>query len=376
MDNTPPKFFPGRLALQQRVLPAYRAPFFDLLARACQGGLSVFAGYPLHKESIAVVDGLLTAHFAPARNWHLLDPSSPGYLCWQGGLLPWLEAWQPEALIVEANPRYRSTPAAARWMHARQRPVIGWGLGAPPLKGRLAAWRARSRRQFFALLDGVIAYSQAGAQEYIAAGFPPERVFTARNAVAPRPNNPPLERPPGFVGRAQVIFVGRLQARKRLDLLLQACAALPEAQQPRLAIVGDGPARLEFERLAQRIYPSAKFLGAQHGEALSASFAAADLFVLPGTGGLAVQQAMAHSLPVIVAEADGTQNDLVQPETGWLIPPGDLGALVDALQQALSDAPRLRRMGQASYQVVSQEVNLEAMVEVFLQALEAVSGRS
>ena len=36
--------FPGRLGLQQRVLPAYRAPFFDLLAGACQGGLSVFAG--------------------------------------------------------------------------------------------------------------------------------------------------------------------------------------------------------------------------------------------------------------------------------------------------------------------------------------------
>ena len=32
--------FPGRLAVQQRVLPTYRAPFFDLLASACDGGVS------------------------------------------------------------------------------------------------------------------------------------------------------------------------------------------------------------------------------------------------------------------------------------------------------------------------------------------------
>ena len=38
--------FPGRLAVQQRVLPSYRAPFFDLLASACDGGMSLFAGRP------------------------------------------------------------------------------------------------------------------------------------------------------------------------------------------------------------------------------------------------------------------------------------------------------------------------------------------
>ena len=41
------KRFPGRLALQQRVLPVYRVPFVDTLADRCDGGLSVFAGQPL-----------------------------------------------------------------------------------------------------------------------------------------------------------------------------------------------------------------------------------------------------------------------------------------------------------------------------------------
>jgi glycosyltransferase involved in cell wall biosynthesis len=164
------------------------------------------------------------------------------------------------------------------------------------------------------------------------------------------------------------LFVGRLQARKRVDLLLHACAALPEAAQPKLWIVGDGPALAELKALANRVYPQAEFLGAWHGAELEPFFSA-DLFVLPGTGGLAVQQAMAHGLPVIVAEGDGTQGDLVRPANGWLIPPDDLNALTNALHEALSDVSRLPIMGVESFRIVSQEVNLERMVDVFVSAV-------
>jgi glycosyltransferase involved in cell wall biosynthesis len=263
-----------------------------------------------------------------------------------------------------------------RWMHVRGLPVLGWGLGAPPLHGPLAGWRRRARGRFLASLDGVIAYSQRGAAEYRRMGFEAERVFVAPNAAAPRPTSPPPARPPGFSGRPRVLFVGRLQQRKRLDNLLQACAALPDELQPRLQIVGDGPARPELEALAQSIYPQAEFSGARYGDELAAAFAAADLFVLPGTGGLAVQQAMSFGLPVIVAEGDGTQDDLVRPGNGWQIPADDLEALKAALQAALADAGRLRRMGGESYRIVAEEANLERMVQVFIEALASLQARS
>jgi glycosyltransferase involved in cell wall biosynthesis len=372
-DDTPTAVFTGRLAIQQRVLPAYRAPFFDALAGACRGGLSVFAGQPLPDEQIATIDDLQVAEYAPAHNRHLMSVSSPFYQCWQDGLLDWLERWQPDALIVEANPRYASTPRAIRWMYARRRPVLGWGLGAPPLRGWLAGWRRSSRQRFLRSLDGIIAYSGHGAGEYRALGIPAERVFVAPNAAAPRPQTPPPVRPPGFQGRPGVLFVGRLQARKRIDNLLRACAALPEPLQPRLWIVGDGPARADFEHLAESLYPLAEFAGAHYGADLEAYFHAADLFALPGTGGLAVQQAMSYALPVIAAQGDGTQDDLVRPQvSGWRIPPDDVPALGEALQDALSDPARLRRMGAASYRIVAEEVNLERMVDVFVQAVKKV----
>jgi glycosyltransferase involved in cell wall biosynthesis len=365
--------FAGKLGLQQRVLPFYRAEFFDTLAAACEGGLELFAGYPQPEESIQVINQLDAAFLTPAKNLHFGRVSSPVYFLWQRGLIPWLKRWDPDVLILEANPRYFSNRRAIQWMHARKRPVIGWGLGAPPIAGQsLAEFQRRLRQGYLLSCDALIAYSQRGAQEFQELGFPKSRIFVATNAVAPPPRSPPPERAASFSDQPVVLFIGRLQARKRIDNLLHACAGLPASLQPRLVIVGEGPAREELQNLAKEIYPAAEFPGSRQAEELEPYFQRADLFVLPGTGGLAVQEAMAHGLPVLVAEADGTQGDMVRPENGWLIPPGDLGALQNTLQEALSDPVRLRRMGDQSYRIAEQEVNILAMAQVFLRAIEAV----
>jgi glycosyltransferase involved in cell wall biosynthesis len=144
--------------------------------------------------------------------------------------------------------------------------------------------------------------------------------------------------------------------------LLRACA---EIKNIRLVIVGDGPERESLVSLAEEIYPGAEFVGAKVGGELNAYFEEADLFVLPGTGGLAVQQAMSFGLPVIVAQGDGTQDDLIHKENGWLIPPDNYEELAATIKNALSDASRLRRMGEESYRIVKTEINIEKMVDVF-----------
>lgn len=358
---------PAPLALQQRVLPAYRAPFFAELARAV-GDLHLFAGKPLSVEGIRSAADVPGARLTWGRNRHFRHPQSRLYLCWQSGLLAWLRRADPAALILEANPRYLSNWLAQGWMRRRGRPVLGWGLGAPRTGNLL---ERAFRRAYLRRFDGLIAYSHKGAAEYRAIGL--ANVTVAVNAVAPRPTEPPPQRPDHLDGPPTVLFVGRLQARKRIDVLLRACAALPAALQPRLLIVGDGPARTAFEALAEQVYPRAEFLGAKHGRELESLFLAADLFVLPGTGGLAVQQAMRYTLPVIVAQGDGTQDDLVRPQNGWQVPPGDVDALRATLRAALSDIPRLRRMGTESYRIVAEEVNLETMVDAFIAALHVVA---
>ena len=353
--------YSGKLALQQRVLPSYRVPFFDLLAEQCVAGMGLFAGQP---RSIEMIAGGKTkiARLKDANNLHLFSGSF--YLCYQQGLINWLEEINPDALIVEANPRYLSTPAAVKWMHARKRKVIGWGLGSPVISG----FRKQRRLTFINQFDAMLSYSQRGVEEYAALGFPRENIFVAHNSVAPAPIKP--DDRPSTVDRATILFVGRLQARKRIDHLLRACAEMNT--KPRLVIVGDGPERSALESLAKSLYPSAEFIGAKHGGELKPYFSQADLFVLPGTGGLAVQEAMSHGLPVIVAKGDGTQDDLVRENNGWQIPPEDYGALVSTMKNALSDIARLREMGKESFRIVSEEINIQKMAEVFIQALNSI----
>jgi glycosyltransferase involved in cell wall biosynthesis len=360
---------PVRLGIQQRILPTYRAPFFNLLGMDCPNGLSVLAGKPRRGEAVETCSTLQNARLVEARNHHILN--NRFYLCWQSGLLTWLKNWQPEVLILEANPRYLRTPTAVRWMHRRGRAVIGWGLGAPD--GRFSLpWITMERSRFLQQFDLLLTYSQQGLKEYERAGFDPRRIIAAPNAVAPSPTLPFKAKSKNEFEKPAVLFVGRLQPRKRVDLLLHACAALPASLQPALWIVGDGPAREELQEISKDVYPGAHFFGARYGSELDDLFQAADLFILPGTGGLAVQQAMSFGLPVIVAEADGTQSDLVTPGNGWLIAPGDLTAMTSAIQQALQDIPRLRRMGQESYRIVKEEINLENMVHAFERAVQMV----
>ncbi len=358
------ELFRGKVGLQQRVLPLYRAAFFDRLAQACSGGLSVFAGEPRASEAILAGATLRVAQRVQAHNLDLFD--GPASVCVQRGLLRWLRDWDPDVLILEASARNLLNGTAVTWMHRRGRPVIGWGLGAPRGRGRLASLRRARRRAMLRRFDGLIAYSSRGAQSYREEGIDSRRVFVAVNAVSDPPAT--LGRPPIAADRARrVLFVGRLQTRKRVDVLLAACEGLDPAAE--IWVVGEGPARAALEQQAARGRGVVRFLGALRGEDLARVYREADLFVLPGTGGLAVQEAMASGLAVMVAEGDGTQADLVRPENGWLIPNDDESALRQALQTALGDPGRLRRMGEASQRIVAQEANIDGMTDAFVRAL-------
>jgi glycosyltransferase involved in cell wall biosynthesis len=365
--------YPGRLAVQQRVLPNYRVAFFDLLARRCRGGLVLFSGEPLPGESIPVGDRPREAEHTLGRNAHTFYPGHPFYLCNQPYLLRWLEQTRPDALVVEANPRYPRNLDAVNRVHQRGKPALGWGLGVPEAGGIGSVLRGLLRDRMLKKLDGIIAYSSQGAAEYARTGFfKPGTIFTARNAAAPPPGHPPA-RPGTHEGRLNVLFVGRLQKRKRLDLLFKACRSLPDHLLPAVTVVGDGPDRTHFEDLARGMQLPVKFTGALHGAALAERFRTADLFVLPGTGGLAVQEAMSYGLPVIVADGDGTQKDLVRPDSGWLVPPGDLSALSGTLEMALADRAGLAARGAESRRIAVEEINIETMADRFIEAVLTVS---
>ena len=362
---------PQRIGLVQRVLPLYRAAFFDSLARALPGTLSVFAGEPFPGEGIPQAETLQSVKWTRAANRKFGIGRFSGV--WQAGWRTWIEAANPDLLILEANPRYLSHERMIGWMRAHSRPVIGWTLGPARAGETFSGWMLSYYRRFSAL----IVYSRNGADSFRKLGISEEKIFVAPNAVESGTADSLLSRPNAreeartglkLDSRPVVLFVGRLQRRKRVDSLIRACARAEIGCQ--LLIAGDGEERGALERIAAEVFPAACFTGDLRGEALGRCFLAADLFVMPGTGGLALQEAMLYGKPVAAAEADGSQKDLIRAgENGWLLPPGDEDALVKTIREALSDPVRLISMGAASRRIVRETATMEKMIGGFLLAI-------
>ncbi|MBA4029105.1 MAG: hypothetical protein C0475_08240 [Planctomyces sp.] len=373
----PDAVFPGRVALIQTILAGFRVPLFERVAARCTGGLHVFSGRIPEGSGHTSGAGLRTAQHTLGHNASFLP--TPLTLVFQRGVMDWLERTDPDILWCESNPRVVTTRRAVAWMRRRGRPVLGWGMGTMRLSRGFDSLRALALGRLVRSFDAMVCYGSQAKRGYAQFGVNPERIWIAYNAMALRPTRPAPQRPPvtdPAAWRPTVLFVGRINPEKRLDMLLHACAAVEPGRAPRLLIVGDGPSRAADQELASRVYPRAEFLGPKFGPELEPVFESADLFVLPGLGGLAIQQAMSYALPVISGEADGTQHDLLRPGNGWIVPPNDQAALTATLGDALSDPQRLRAMGQEGYRIVRDEINIERMADTVLDALIHTHGRA
>ncbi|HXD89392.1 MAG TPA: glycosyltransferase family 1 protein [Urbifossiella sp.] len=124
--------------------------------------------------------------------------------------------------------------------------------------------------------------------------------------------------------RPVLLYVGRISHEKNIEAFLKLKTAGTKL------LVGDGPARSEFERR----YPDAIFLGYRRGADLGELYATADLFVFPSitdTFGIVVIEALASGLPVAAFPVTGPIDTLTRAELGAL--DADLG---EAVRRALA----------------------------------------
>jgi glycosyltransferase involved in cell wall biosynthesis len=93
-------------------------------------------------------------------------------------------------------------------------------------------------------------------------------------------------------------------------------------------------------------------------------FDAADLYALPGTGGLGINQAMAHGLPVVASYADGSADDLVDDgQNGYRLREGTAAELADRMSRVLDDPGLRAAMGKASLERITGRFSFEAFLD-------------
>jgi len=172
-------------------------------------------------------------------------------------------------------------------------------------------------------------------------------------------------------GRPVVLFAGKLQSRKHPLTLLQAWLGLDEAR-PYLLFVGDGEEMPALRRAAEG-EEAVRMLGFRNQTELPAFYDLADVFVLASERepwGLAINEAMASGTAVIASDQCGATADLVNGDTGVVVPAGDAEALGDAMTAMLADAETLAAMGRAARERIGSW-DFEADVTGLKAALKA-----
>ncbi|WP_440980288.1 glycosyltransferase family 4 protein (plasmid) [Sphingomonas pseudosanguinis] len=155
--------------------------------------------------------------------------------------------------------------------------------------------------------------------------------------------------------RPVLMSCGYLIERKRIDLTIDAAAALPVDRRPDLLIMGTGPLQDELAARARAQGVTAHFPGFRQADALADYYFAADALVLSSNDdpwGLVVNEAMDAGLPVILSDACGAAEDLVHGGVnGHVFPSGDVAALTACIASLLDADPAV--MGRASRDIIA-----------------------
>lgn len=303
------------------------------------------------------------------------------------GVLWRLLRQRPDVVLTEGSSNILNNFFVCSYCLVARRPYVWWDLGA--IRGQARQNRFRRLLSpaigfFLRRATVLLGYSQHSAAWFESLGLPASRVVVAGNTLrldghlACRAERgeaaAALGRALDLAGRFVVLAVGGLERAKGFDRLIRAFLAL-DAPEARLLIVGDGPERAALEAEAgAALNTRVLFAGAQHAD-LGLYFMNADLFCQPGLGGLAINEAMVHGLPVIAAPADGTELDLVREgETGFLVGRDAVDELTERLRWALAHPDRLREMGERGRRFVLEHYTLDHMVDRIVAALELATG--
>ena len=231
---------------------------------------------------------------------------------------------------------------------------LGWLRGAKPLWGFLLD-----------RLDHRIAVSES-ACESVSRYFPAEYELIPNGVLIPDEADP--------AGREhRIVFVGRHEPRKGLQVLLRAWPELRRRTGAQLRLIGADP--LAVQLLLSRLRVSDE--GIDVLGFLSQADLAAKAQVAPSLGGesfgMVLTRGFACATPVVASDISGYRG-VMDPDAGLLVPPGDPAALTDAVVALLEDEPRREALGRAAREIAQERYSWERIAQRLAEIYEAVAG--
>ena len=259
--------------------------------------------------------------------------------------------------------------AVARLLSPRSRHVLcvhGREAWQEPFRGRIPVRERLAAR----LMDRIVSVSRFTAQKMTGAYRLPEDLFRILpNAVdlPPGSSGTPLEAAPRN-GEFRLLSVARLDGgarHKGCDTVIRARALLrPSRQEVHYYVVGDGPLREQFERLAAElgVASSVHFLGYLDDRQLEQTYRSSHALALPSTGegfGIVFLEAWKHGLPVVAGNVDASSEVVTHGVNGICVDPRSPEKIAGAIATLVKSPETAARMGLAGHRTVTRQYTHE-----------------
>lgn len=223
-----------------------------------------------------------------------------------------------------------------------------------------------------------IVNSTAALERALASGFAREKLFLVRNVVATTGKLKSNKNS----SKTSLLFAGRLVEQKRPDLFVELAYQLRRLapnEDLEFVVAGDGPLRLDLERLAKEKglqNDQMKFLGEQ--ALMTDVYRNSDVLVSTsaheGTPNV-ILEAMAHGLPVVATRVGGVTEILAEGR-GLLVQPGDVDGLVLESKLLIRDRSLRRDLGEGGKKYIGEHHSLGGLPARLMEVYANLIGGS
>jgi glycosyltransferase involved in cell wall biosynthesis len=370
------------LAIITEIIAPYRIPVFNELAKRNELDLHVIflsendpslRQWRVYKEEIEFKYVVLQSWRRRVGRFNLLV---------NRGMAAALDRAVPDAILTGGY-NYLASWQAVHWAKAHKVPMMLWTESTASDERRGHPITEFLKRHFLSLCRSFVVPGIASANYLHDLNISRDRIFVAPNAVDvdrfSRLSEGARRSRPHDLPARYFVYVGRLVRAKGVFDLLEAYSRLgPEVRSSvGLVFVGGGRDLNQLMQHAARIKPgNIYFPGFIHGDELVRFYTFAEALVFPthsDTWGLVVNEAMCCGLPVILTNVAGCTSDLVKDEwNGFVVPPGDVPQLADAMTRLATDSSLRTEMAARSWERI-QAYSPMAWTEGIVKAVNATS---
>lgn len=287
---------------------------------------------------------------------------------------------KPKVIITEGGQNTINNIQIRLFNLLYHKPFIIWDLG----KGYKNFRKSLARKIYMSIYTSLIkkaslvyGYNTSSSEYFRSLSVDPEKIIVLNNTVDTitlkriidqSTTKMPSDLKSIYSSKKKfIIFVGSLLPTKNIEHFSEIMSKLDNDYH--LLIIGSG--KQTYEENLKRLFKglNISFLGYKRPEELLPYYKIASFCILPGLGGLTINQSMAFGVPVLCTKADGAEKDLIQNALNGFIY-NNIDELVDFIHSKSS--PEWKEMGLNAKKILYTQFSLELQIEKFLNGIDLV----